>query len=140
MVDKPFEERIFDAIVDRFFEPTVSTSMVVTDSGQPMLNHYINPSPIAVLAKSIYDQHQTRIFEAIKDRIDMDAVVDGVWERIKNEMVQRLLDSSYYSQWRTQQEQLRKRMYELVAEELARRTIAKMDEEAADAGTDVPAG
>lgn len=130
MINLSFEDRLFGAIVDRFFAPELVSTMsynAQTGQSEPILAQM--PSPAARVATDIFNAKSDKILEAVKDKVDLDALAEKLWERIQAGVIERLTGNTG---WRTNdREKLRQMINERIADELARRALAKMDEEAA---------
>lgn len=116
-----FETAIMQAIVDRFFEPVV----VGTDysTGNPIMGQ----SPVGQVAQAIYDAKRGEIIEVLKDRLSVDVVADALAKRITEDVVTRMTSKSMWSSYDHDQQRMRTLVNERIADELARRALAKMD-------------
>lgn len=127
--DASFEDRLFAAVVDRFFAPEwVSMMSYNSQTGQsePMMGQM--PSPAARVAADIFTAKQGEILEAVKDKVDLDALADKLWERIEAGVIARLTNTGWSASYDDDRGKLRQMINERVADELARRTLAHIDE------------
>lgn len=128
--DISFEDRLFAAVVDRFFAPEWVSMMMMfnqqTGQSEPMMTQM--PSPAARVAADIFNAKQSQILEAVKDKVDLDALADKLWERIQAGVIERLTSTGWMSSYDKDRDKLRQMINERVADELARRTLAQMDE------------
>lgn len=128
---KSLEERIEQAIVDRFFEP--STAMYTQQVMNPNTGQYhteVVPTqieaPMSMVASAIYKEARAEIIRKVMAQIDIDAIV-AEWAPIIATDVVRQLQSQPES-WRSnpsknEREKMLEKVYEMVAEEFGRQCV-----------------
>lgn len=126
------EELVFNAIVDRFFEPVVTfeNRWSGTDShGQAMYTQIpiANEAPVAGIAGTIYSKYHNEIAKAVFAKIDL----KELGERVAASVVHGLTEKrgSAFEVESHEMKEIRKLAKERVAEELYRRMLAKLDED-----------
>jgi hypothetical protein len=128
-VSQSFEERIFDAVVGQFFAPQPTVEYVynpATNQSEPRPGHA--PSAAARVAADIWAQQREQILAAVKERLVIEEVAEALAAKITDDVVNRLVSSpSLYNGYDRERDAMRKLVNERVADELARRALAKMD-------------
>lgn len=127
-----FEELVFNAIVDRFFEPVVTYQSQW--SGTDPLGHAIYTSvpveseaPVAAIAGTIYKKYHDEIAESVFKKIDL----VELGERVAASVVHGLTEKrgAAFEVDSHEMKEIRKIAKERVAEELHKRMLAKLDED-----------
>lgn len=126
------EERVADAIVQKFFEPawTMSTQQVVDPStGQyrTELVPYQTSAPMSMVAQAVYDQAKADIIERVIRQIDIDAIVEQWAPVIAKDVVEQLQVKDGYG-WqphpsKTERQKMLDKVYNAVAEEFGRQCV-----------------
>jgi hypothetical protein len=127
-VSQSFEERIFDAVVGQFFAPQPTVEFVynpATGQSEPRPGHA--PSASARVAADIWAQQREQILVAVKERLVIEEVAAALAEKITKDTVERLTSTRPYSGFDRDQAEMRRMVNERIADELARRALAKMD-------------
>lgn len=105
-----------EALLKQFFEPIM---MGRGSDGTP----YYAPSGVSILAQNLYKAHATQIMDEVWSRIDMDDLASEIAEIVVAELVR---TPTTYSR-NLHQEELSKRVKEIVAQQLGQRVVDQMD-------------
>lgn len=125
--DLSWEDRIFNAIVGQFFAPVYSGN---GGDGNPLFAQ----SGLSALATSMFQARRTEILNAVSEHLTADEIAEAVAERVANDIITRIGrpssgNSFNYDPYERDRDAMRKLVNERVADELARRAIAKIDED-----------
>lgn len=124
------EQRVEDAIVARFFEPSwLMTSQPTYNNGM-MTGSEVMPSqipaPMTVVAEAIYAEAKDRILARVLDQLDIDAIVEEWGAHIAKDVVDKLQAVS--PSWQatpspSAREKMLTKVYDAVAEEFGRQCV-----------------
>ena len=123
------EQLVVSGIVARFFEPTVSgvdyVQAVNPSTGQPTLTPVPRAveSPLAMIARLLYDQHRQGILDALLDRLGLDTIAEAAARVVLADLRQQ---PGLWSGRQPPMAVLRDRVQALVADGLAADQLAKL--------------
>lgn len=129
---KSLEERVEEAIIARFFEPSwiVSTGAITDPSTgmmrtEPVMSQI--PSEMSVVARAIYDQVRDEIVRKVIESMDIDAIV-AEWSPIIAKDVIIRLNADDRSGWLakpgpSERRKMMDKVYENVATEFGRQAV-----------------
>lgn len=133
---KSMEERIEDAIVARFFEPSwMMTTQYIPDPQTGMSTpHPVNsqiPAPMSTVAQAIYDHARAEIVRRVMEKLDIDAIVTEWAPLIAKDVIKQLQTVNDGHGWRanpskSEREKMLEKVYEAVAEEFGRQCVAHL--------------
>lgn len=128
---KTMEERIEQAIIDRFFEASwmIQTQQILNpQTGQYHIESTPTqiPAPMTVVAQAIYNQAKAEIVRKVMEKLDIDAIVAEWAPSIAKDVVARLNEkpnswSAYPS--KSEREKMLSKVYDAVAEEFGRQCV-----------------
>lgn len=125
------EQRVEEAIIARFFEPTwlVSTHPIVdpntgqyrTETGMSQI-----PAPMTVVAQAVYDRARDEIVRKVLEQMDIDAIVAEWAPVIAKDVVKQLQVTP--EAWRaapnkSERQKMMDKVYEDVAAEFGRQAV-----------------
>lgn len=126
------EERVEQAIIDRFFEPSwIAQPQYLVDpqSGQARTDTVMSqiPAPMTVIAQAIYDQARAEIVRKVIEKLDIDALVKQWAPQIAEDVVKQLQVKDGYG-WqphpsKTERQKMLDKVYEEVANEFGRQCV-----------------
>lgn len=126
-----FEERIEEAIVARFFEPswmTLSQQMLDPSTGQYRTEIVPTqiPAPMTTVAQAVYDQARAEIIRKVMEQVDIDAIVAEWAPIIAKDVIKQLQEPP--NQWSTRpdissRKKMMDKVYEDVAAEFGRQAV-----------------
>lgn len=126
------EERVEQAIIDRFFEPSwIAQPQYIVDpqSGQARTDTVMSqiPAPMTVIAQAIYDQAKAQIVAKVLEKLDIDALVEQWAPQIAEDVVKQLQVKDGYG-WqphpsKTERQKMLDKVYEEVANEFGRQCV-----------------
>lgn len=126
-----WEDRLMTAVVAQFFAPQwQQTTLFNPATGQNEMSMVQTMAPAARVAHDIFSSRHGEILAAVKERVDMDELAEKVWERVRDDLMEKLTATGWLSVHEPERKVMRDRMNELIAQELARRTLEKMDQDA----------
>lgn len=129
---KTLEERIEEAIVARFFEPTwIVTPHMVSDPQtglmhtEPAMTQI--PSEMSTVAQAIYNKARAEIVRKVLEQLDIDALVAQWASKIAEDVVKQL-QTAPNNGWspqpnKTERQKMLDKVYEAVAEEFGRQCV-----------------
>jgi len=97
-------------------------------------------SAASLVANEVFAAKRDEVMAAVLERLDLDALVDRLWERIRDDVIERLTRSGWMSQYQPEQEKMRALINDKIATELARRTIERLDADGHTSGGEVERG
>lgn len=133
---KSMENLVEEAIVARFFEPSMSFQLQQTidpSTGQIRSENMpvLLPAPMTTVAEAIYSQARTQIIQKVIERLDVDAIVAEWSSQIAKDVVAKLqeMPASWHSNpSKTEREKMMDKVYDNVAEEFGRQCVNHLRE------------
>lgn len=130
------QQRIEDAIVAKFFEPTWAMTTQQTFDQQGTLRLELVPmqvqSEMSRVAAAIYDAAKDRIIARVLETLDVDQIVEEWGGRIAQDVVAKLQEnnSNHWSATptKTERQKMLDKVYEQVAEEFGRQCVERLRE------------
>ena len=126
-----FEELLRQAVVDKFFEPSMvmMTTMAPGPNGimQPQVYPSQTEAPSMRIARAVWDANQQAITDAVMARLDVDELVELVSAKTTKAVLDRLL-AEPDRRWnappsQSERERMLAKVYEDVAAEFGRQAV-----------------
>jgi hypothetical protein len=129
-MDKTIEQRIEEAIVARFFEPSwvFSTQVLYSNSGQVVgstITPMQNDAPMSTVAKAIYDAAKDELVLKVIESINIDEIVESWAPKIAEDVVKKLNETPGWNAkpGSSEREKMLDKVYNQVADEFGRQCV-----------------
>lgn len=118
-------EALSKALIERFFSSGTQTA-TLTPSGMVMMNP--TTSPLAMVAGLMFSAHAKEITDELWRRISLDELTEAVAANLAAGVVKSYTENpNYYGARHPEQDKLRARVLEIVAQTLGQRVVDQMD-------------
>lgn len=106
------------ALLQQFFEPIPTGRDAITGK------MFYAPSGICLMAQEIFKNYQRRIMDEVWEKLDLGVLAEKVSELVVAELVRK---PTVYGERNIHQEELARRIKEIVAQQLGQRVVDQMD-------------
>ena len=125
-----FEDQLMAAVVAQFFTPVMhQTPTFNPQTGQHEMQTTYGASAAARVAHDIWTAKQHEIVRSVQDRLSVDDIAEALAKKITDDIVERMTTTRMYHGYDKDREQMRALVNARIADELARRALAKMDDD-----------